>query len=362
MQIGVITDTHFGHKGESLLFHKYFDQFLDNVFFPELERRKITTIIHGGDLYDRRKYINTDIAQRTRKSFLEKTAPYETHIMVGNHDVYFKDTNDVNSVREMVEGRYPNIRIYEEPEEVQIGGLKMLFIPWLNSTNMGPGLDMIKRSKCTVAIGHLEIAGFKFDRSTTCEHGMDRNVFKRFKRVYSGHFHTPSNSGNITYLGAPWEMTFADMADDRGFHIFDTETLEMEFIRNPYQMFHRIIYDDRDKTTHGKMLTEDFSQYTSRFLKVIVSHKTDPYLYDKWLSRLDAANPDTLQIIENHELEVTDEADEQFGDPEKGEIVLAADTITVLNKYVDAVEMELDKDKMKTLLRELLIEATQTVN
>ena len=39
-------------------------------------------------------------------------------------------------------------------------------------------------------------------------------------------------------------MYWNDAGDIRGFNIFDTETYEMEFIENPYNMFEKVYYED----------------------------------------------------------------------------------------------------------------------
>jgi len=354
-KVALITDLHCGWKNDSRVFLDYFLKFFDTVFFPELEKRDIKDIIMLGDFWDRRKYVNFHTLYTVRERLLEKLIKYNNHFIIGNHDTSFRDTNAVNSIRELC-SHYPNLNIYEEPEEVTIGGRRMLFVPWLNPLNMGPGLEMVKNSKAQVLMGHLEIAGFHYDRATLCQHGLDKSIFNKFKHVFSGHFHTQSKDGNIHYLGSPYEMTFADVGDDRGFHIFDTNTLDLEFIQNPYRMFHRITYDDRDTSKHTSLLTEDFSGYEGTQVKVLVHHKTDPYLYERWLTRLEEANPDSLQPIETFSLEIDESVDEQFGNFEQGEVLLT-DTLQVLFSYVDGIQIELDKDRMKNLVQELYMMA-----
>lgn len=360
MKIALITDTHFGWKNDSLLFHDYFKRFYDGVFFPELRKRGISTIVHLGDLFERRKYVNFHILQRTRVDFLEKLAPYTTHIMVGNHDCYHRDDNDVNALRELVENRYENITIYEEPQELVIDGLRILLVPWLNPTNMPTGLDMIARSTAKVLMGHLEIAGFHMDQTQISEHGLNKDIFSRFSKVFSGHFHHASEEGPIRYLGAPYEYTFADLNDPKGFYIFDTKTLDLEWIENPEQMFHRLIYDDRTPD-HG-LMDLDFAQYEGKMLRVIVPYKTDPVLYDRWIDAINYHNPAELSIKEQLSLEVDADAEDALFEEftlENGQVVLGG-TAEVLDKYVDTMEMELDKDRLKSVLRELLVEATAT--
>ena len=355
--VALITDTHFGWKNDSLAFQDYFKRFYDDIFFPELERRHIKTIIHLGDLFDRRKFINFHILNRTRTDFLERLMPYQTHIMVGNHDTYFRDSNHVNAVRELVEDRYDNISVYEEPQEITIDGLRILIMPWLNPTNMGSGLEMITNSTASVLMGHLEIAGFKMDQTQVSDHGLDKSIFDKYKKVFSGHFHHASEDGAIRYLGAPYEYTFADLNDPKGFYIFDTDTLELEFIRNPYDMFNRVIYDDRENAE--ALLDYNFSQHEGKIVRAVIVNKVNPVIYDQWLDRMNQANPLELLIKEQLSLDISEDADEQFSDFETAEDgkVVVSDTLTILNTYIDSMGMEIDKDKMKRILRELYIEA-----
>ena len=358
MKIALVTDTHFGWKNDSIQFHDYFVRFYNEVFFPELAKRKIKTIIHLGDLFDRRKYINFHILHRTRTDFLEKLVDgkFDVHIIIGNHDTYFRDSNAVNSVAELVHERYPKFHVYEEPEEVTIDGLNILMVPWLNSSNTEQGLQTIAASKADVLMGHLEIAGFHMDRTQVSEHGLDRSIFNHYKKVFSGHFHHASEDGVIRYLGAPYEYTFADLEDLKGFYFFDTDTLELEFVQNPHRMFYRIVYDDREGIE--KYADLNTNAYADKYVRVVVLHKANPVFYEQFIDRILQTNPADLQINEQLSLEVGEEADEQFQDFDTtGEVVLS-DTLTILDSYVDSMGMELDRKRLKDVLRELYIDAT----
>ena len=46
MKIAVITDTHYGARKGSKHLHEYFEKFYKDIFFPELEKNNIDTIIH----------------------------------------------------------------------------------------------------------------------------------------------------------------------------------------------------------------------------------------------------------------------------------------------------------------------------
>jgi DNA repair exonuclease SbcCD nuclease subunit len=358
MLVALVTDTHSGWKNDSPLFLDYFKRFYDNVFFPTLRDRGISKIVHLGDVFERRKYINFHVLNRTRVDFLEKLNAYDTHILAGNHDTYFRETNEINALRELIDGRYDNIKIYEEPTEIDIDGLPVCFIPWLNQSNMEKGLELIANSSAKVLMGHLEIIGFKMDQmAQVSSHGLDKSVFERYEKVFSGHFHHGSEDGPIHYLGAPYEYTFADLNDPKGFHIFDTDTLEIEFIQNPERMFHRLIYDDRDPANHETLRTADHAEYENKYVNVVVMHKVDPVLYNQWYDALAQVPPAQLTVDEKLSLDVADEAEEQFVEFDGEGKAVMSDTLSVLHTYVDSIGMEIDKMRMKGILEGLYREA-----
>ena len=271
MKIALITDTHWGVRNDHLAFMENNNLFLDNVFFPLLVKHNIGTIVHLGDLVDRRKYININTANRLRVDFLNKMIGYDVHIIAGNHDTYFKNTNEINSIRELVDEKY-DFKIYDRyAEEVSFDGTPILFIPWICDDNRQRTVEIINGTKSTIAMGHLEIQGFEMYRGSIVSHGDDASLFDRFDMVMSGHYHHRSTNGHIFYLGSHAEFTWSDYDDPRGFHIFDTETRELTFIENPYKMFKKIWYNDTDNKFINSDI--DYQQYKNSLVKVIVTNK-----------------------------------------------------------------------------------------
>ena len=219
MRVAVITDTHWSARKSSRLFQDYFEQFYNNVFFPTLEQYGIDTIIHMGDAFDSRKSIDFVGLDWTRKVVLEPLSKYKVHLITGNHDVYFKNSNKVNSP-ELLLKDYGNIKTYSEPTEVNIGGLNILLLPWINSENQDKSFKLIKNTKAKVVMGHLELQGFRVNKNLVMEeHGLEANLFSNFKKVFSGHYHTRSDNGTVFYLGNPYEIYWNDVNDPRGFTI-----------------------------------------------------------------------------------------------------------------------------------------------
>ena len=155
MKVAIITDTHYGARKGSKHLHDYFELFYKNVFFPTLEDNGIDTVIHMGDAFDSRKAIDFQSLEWAKRVVFEPLKKYNVHMIIGNHDCYYKNTNNVNSP-ELLLQTYPNIKTYSTVSEAEVGGLNILFIPWINAENYQDTLNSIKVSDSVCAMGHLE--------------------------------------------------------------------------------------------------------------------------------------------------------------------------------------------------------------
>lgn len=349
MKLALITDTHFGARGDHPAFNEFFFKFWENTFFPYLEKNNIKTVVHLGDIVDRRRFINFTTLHNLRKRFIERLIDMDIdfHVIVGNHDVPYRNTNEVNAMDELF-GFHPSVTVYSQPQTVMFGPTEIAFIPWINHSNMSDVMSFIEGTEAQVCFGHFEISGFEMDRGNVCHEGLSRDIFQKFEIVFSGHFHHKSTDGHITYLGNTYEMTWADYNDKRGFHIFDTETRELEFVENPYRMFHKVIYDEKHETMES-VSEKNYEQYRNTFVKVIVANKNNPILYDMFLDNLYKVSPLDVTIVEDF-TDYTEISDEDIVDQ-------SDDTVTLLEKYIDGIEIELDKSKLKKQLREIYLEA-----
>jgi hypothetical protein len=345
MQIAIITDTHFCARKSSRLFQDYFELFYKNVFFPTLEQYGITTVIHMGDAFDSRKSIDFVGLDWTRKVVLDPLSKYDVHLITGNHDCYFKNSNKVNSP-ELLLSEYKNIKTYSEPTEIKVDGLDILLLPWINTENQEKSLKLIKKTKSKIAMGHLEMQGFRVNKHLVMEeHGLEADIFSNFTKVFSGHYHTRSDNGTVFYLGNPYEIYWNDVNDPRGFTIFDTETLEHFHVDNPYRMFYNIYYED---TSHQ---TFDVREYENKIVRVIVRKKSNIKQFEKFIDKLYNANIAELKVVENFAIEVS----EDF------EAFESEDTISVLNRYIEEAEVNLDKSILQKILGEIYQEACEIV-
>lgn len=345
MKVAIITDQHFGARNDSIAFLDFFEKFYDNTFFPCLDTNNISTVLILGDTFDRRKYVNFYALDRAKKMFFDKLAERNitVHMLAGNHDTYFKNTNEVNSP-DLLLKEYNNIHVIDDPETIEVDGTKICMMPWICPENYQASLDEMKTTKAELCMGHFEIAGFAMYRGMESHEGLSKETFEKFDMVFSGHYHHRSDDGHIYYLGNPYELTWQDFNDPRGFHLFDLSTRELEFVRNPYTMFARIEYNDKDQ----EPINLDAYDLKECYVKLIVVNKTDFYKFDKFIQKLYSKGCHDIKIVEDLS---------EFEDGEIGEEINLEDTISVLTNYVDSVETDVDKEKIKTYMRTLYTEA-----
>ena len=346
MKVAIITDQHFGARKNSKLFHDYFLKFYNDIFFPYLEENNIKVVIDMGDTFDSRKGIDFSALAWAKNNYYDRLQDMgiRVHTVVGNHTAYYKNTNEVNAV-DLLLREYDNVTVYSEATEVEIDNRNILFIPWINQDNEEKTFKVIQNSNCKCAMGHLELSGFRAHRGVIMDHGHASELYSKFEKVYSGHYHTRSDDGRIYYLGNPYEMFWNDVNDTRGFHIFDTETLEHTPVNNPYRLFYNIYYEDTNYQTF------DAREYENKIVKVIVRQKTDIKKFEKFIDKLYESNVFELKVVENFVIE----AAEDF------EAFESEDTLSILNRYIQEAEIQLDKSRVQNIMRKTYQEACELI-
>ena len=346
MTVALITDQHLDGRKGSIAFWEYFQKFYDEVFFPTLEKHNIKTVIDLGDTFDNRKGIDFNVWSRVRQYYCQRLEDMGVfvHMILGNHCVYYKNTNEINSP-ELLLKDFSNIEIYAHPEVVMIDGAKILMLPWINTSNYEETMKWINDTSAEIAMGHLELQGFEVTPGNKQEHGMDPAIFKKFKQVFSGHYHHKSSRGNITYLGNPYQMFWNDYKDERGFHLYEPKTNKLKRVKNPFEIFQKIYYND----STGSHLSISPSEFSNSFVKIIVEDKKDYQQFEDLVESLYQANAIDVKIIETL---VEDNTSEEVD-------IEIKDTLTLLNEYIDEVEISVDKHKLKQLMKTLYIESCE---
>ena len=348
MKIALLNDTHAGVRNNNQMFAEYQGRFYTEVFFPYLDKHNIKNIIHLGDYFDRRRDVNFYSLHKNHEHFIQPMIERDItmDLIVGNHDIYFKSTNELNSPDYLL--NFDNVNVYKDPMTKDYDGLEIALLPWINSENEEEVEEFLQLTTAPFVMSHLEVNGGMVGPGHFHGGGTPASWFERFEQVYSGHFHHKSQLGNIRYLGSQMEFTWNDFGDDKYFHVFDTETREIEMIKNPLKMFHKVFYDDTDETLMT-IKKKDFSHLQNTFVKVIVTNKNEPYWFDVFVEELIKAQPADLKVVEDHSnLDVLNE-DELVGEAE--------DTLTILTKHIESLNIDGDKTKLDTLMRSLYTES-----
>ena len=347
IKIAILNDTHCGIRNSSDIFIEYQERFYNEVFFPYLNDNGITQILHLGDYYENRRFINFKALNSNRKVFLERLRSdgITMDIIPGNHDTYYKNTNDLNSLKELL-GHYMNeVNIVQDCSVLDYDGMKVGLVPWICPENEDECMDFLVNCKADVIGGHFELNGFDMLRGVPCTHGMSADNLRRFELVLSGHYHVKSNQDNIHYLGSQMEFFWNDAHDDKFFHVLDTDTRELLPVQNPLTLFQRVYYDD----TKNDYSEYDTSRFDKQFVKVVVIKKADSFTFDRFLDR--------IQQRDTYDLKIQEDFSEFEGSNVADDGLEVEDTSSLLSAYVDNVETALNKERIKSEVLDLMTEA-----
>lgn len=230
MNVALISDLHFG-KNKDILLDNQLD-FMKNDFVNYLKENNISTIFILGDIFDTRQSLNVMVKNEVYNLFDTYLKDFEMYILVGNHDSYFNTSIDVNSLKFF--NKFPNIHLIEEPTLISLNEKNIYLVPWI--VNHSKFIDDFQKVNCDLVFGHFDIAGCKMNKSVVSQNGLDKNIFSKSKKVFSGHFHTRSSVNlsktEITYLGSPFQFDRGDIGEDRGFIDLDLNSLQYEYVNN----------------------------------------------------------------------------------------------------------------------------------
>jgi DNA repair exonuclease SbcCD nuclease subunit len=341
----LLGDTHFGGKSDSVDFIEFQRKFFENQFIPYLIENNIKRVIQVGDVNDRRTYINFRSLYHSKKNFFDplRDNGISLEILLGNHDLFYLETLEINSP-ELLLREYSNIIIHRNPTTLQYGIYLFDIIPWICKENVQEIDEFIKKSQSDFCLGHFSISGFSMYKGHIAEEGLNPKVFSNYKHVWTGHFHTRSTNGNITYLGTPYEITWQDCDDPRGFYVFDDEEGTIEFIKNNYTLFTKIEYNE----DLFDIKEFDFNSIKDKYVKVIVTKKSNVVKFENFIQRIYESGCHDLSIDENFE---------EYSNGTIDEEIKINDTLSVVNSYIDSIEIETDKDTLKKLMQRLYVEA-----
>jgi DNA repair exonuclease SbcCD nuclease subunit len=346
MKVAVFADAHIGKGNDSKILLDASEKFFTEVFFPEVDAREIDSVIDLGDTFDRRKYINFNTLHRAQqfliRPLVERGLSY--HHLTGNHEVFHKHTSEVNTWDAIFGDHHPpRFNFVNDTSSMVIAGL--VLVPWINEDNVEFLLPVLENGGRAL-FAHLDLDGFPTEGGEPRRGGMDRKLVSGFGQVFSGHFHTQSRQDNVRYVGSVGQYTWGDYGDERGFHVLDTETLEMEFVKNPYTPFKKVFYDDSTEEAIERT-KRSMHDLEGKFVKLVIKHKTDPAAFDS-----------VIDLIEKQTDEITPvDAHLHADDAQEVDIAPAEDTLSILRKYAETAPVDVDRRRVTSILEELYTEA-----
>jgi DNA repair exonuclease SbcCD nuclease subunit len=366
MKIPLIGDLHIGARGSDPHVREFIKDYLSN-FFEYLAEHDLNTYIQAGDICDVRKAINAHDMDFIMNDFVDFHLEYgiSGHILTGNHDIALRDSNKISWTKVIERMSMDFIKSYQEPTDVEINGVKFCMIPWINKDNYERTIAHIASTDAKYAIAHLELAGFPMYRNSISEEGqIELSTLKKFKHVFSGHYHTISQSGNITYIGTPYHLTWQDYPDKRGFWILDTDTDEVEFVQNSDDktLFKLFIYDWKNIENNNEMmlklkephcLENDFG-FKNRIVQVIVMNRDNTRHYNDFCNALRASQTIDYMTIDKTVQETTSSESEGSSESvDVSEETLHTDILEVLTTRIQKSEANIDKPKTITMMQEI---------
>jgi len=362
-QIPVITDLHMGARGDSSVVYEIQERFFRDVFWPALDAHGgVDEMLLLGDVSDRRKFCSYAMLDFAKRVFFDPAAERDIriHWTLGNHDLPMKNSTNLSSHIAFQE--YLNVILYRTATVVEFDGVETLMMPWLCEENRAASQATFDSFTGAVIAGHLEFLGFEMYRGIVSQEGVSTAAFAPFKLVMSGHFHHRSTTGNIHYLGAPYEMTWSDHDDLRGFHWWTPQEHRLDPVNNPHALFYEFIYnDDGQPADYVKNLLSIIRQanVSQKIVKIVIRRKTQPLWFETFM--------DAVLKIGAYDIQFVDETawstdDTQAPSEGEGEDPATMDTLTMIYRYVAGLpwaNTDIQRDVTKTLA-ELYQEAADT--
>ena len=286
-RIWMISDTHLGCRANSVLWLNLIEDYFFNFFIPlaKREHKKGDILYHLGDVFDNRQSLNLAAQDLGIRIFEELTKIFpEVHIIVGNHDIMRKNSNDISSVDCL---KYiPKVTVYKEPKVLTYGDTRCLLMPW--RTGSEHERETLKKYKdIDYLFCHTEAQGSQTSpsRKHLQQGGNNRKIFKRFNKVYSGHIHYRQELGNVTLVGNPYPMTRSDRDNQKGVYILDLHNGNDVFIPNDLSpKFVRYYINDVYERRMGDLKKE----FEGNFVDILIpSNVLGKYNINKFLDYFD---------------------------------------------------------------------------
>jgi DNA repair exonuclease SbcCD nuclease subunit len=342
----MITDTHFGIYLNNLdKWQNMMESTFYNFVIPFLKENSKPgdILIHLGDLFDNRTNIPIITLNKVEKILLEISKILPIHIMVGNHDLWNKGSNDVNSVR-LFSYLSDNIFVYEKTTTLQVFDKKLVLMPWIEKR-----IDMIKeidRNSGDYLFCHSDLNGCQMHLNSVAHRNPDKidvTEFKKFKRVFSGHVHIRQVNSNFEFIGSLWQMDRNDMGDQKGITILDLVSGKISFHPNTHSpVFKKFTVKDESDIEDLDSLkdTKDYIDLTISNNLLVSNRK----LRRKLETLLEVGNFASVEYLDDIVKTEKEKEQEQMTEEEL-QVSIQLDYEEVIRNYISGLKYDNDKFK-----------------
>lgn len=349
-RIWFITDTHLGIKNSSNEWIDIMQSYFKDWFFPLIRReyKDGDILVHLGDWYDSRQSLSLKALNLGVWVAEEMSSIFENgiYVIAGNHDVWGKNSNEINSLKSIK--WIPNFTILENPESAIFGTRRVFMMPWRK--------DSEQESETLNSIGshdylfcHTDIVGLKFNRYSDVEHGTKEGDLKKFRKIYSGHIHYSQNKGNIRMLGSPYELTRSDMGNRKYIMCLDLETEKEKTYTNDFSpKYKKFTFDYVLNKTPSELELEFRNNFVDIFIDPSLALKTQLGLISEIITTQRSLNfhPYTSKNVTQNN--VMYESNAQFN------------IMSFIKDYIDNIEGE--DDSIKNKLYRSMVKLYQSVS
>lgn len=339
----IISDTHFGVRNSSQEWLEIMKDYFQNFFLPLLRRegKPGDFVLHCGDVFDSRHSLNLLVMNEAIGIFEEMAKIMPVTIFLGNHDIYRKDSNEVNSVK--VLKWIPGITIHEEPVVLDVANNKILLMPWRKSVEAE--VECVVSHDADYLFCHTDVKGLRFNKYTEVEEGLDLNLMKKFKKVYSGHIHYAQKNKNFRMVGCPYQLTRSDLNNEKGIWLVNFEDDTETYFPNLHSpQFVKVMFE--------KLLEMEIDTVNKLFKNNFV----DILVHPKWSLNFPFSSF-SEELVDYKKLEFIPRSTEV---DENGEIVDAEvslenfDIVTLSEKVIDSTSHSDEiKSKLKVAVKRL---------
>lgn len=367
--IPIISDTHFGAKNFAKSVFGMQMLFFEKQFFPYLLKNNVKDVLHAGDLFHNRNIIDLYILQELKKRFFGWFEEHgiNLHLIVGNHDSYFKNSIEHNGLTYNTK-EFQHTLVYDTPTTIKLDKYTIGMVPWVTDDDC-PNLPM----NVDILVGHFDIKSFAIMKGVYSSEGYDLDFFRDYKMVISGHYHIRGSKDNVHFVGNPYQQSWGDFEIDKGFYVLNDD-FKLKWHENTVTPRHvKMYYNDSTGTptvtirgekgdkVRQTNIADAVTCASKNYVKIMTEKVLDQAQFDSFYNSMQMRSRDGYKI----ELIDANEVIESFDFEEIEERIREeSDTFSTIHAFISGMTFEpgIDSGMLMDLMRDLYKEAEEMQN